>query len=238
MTTQAEVRQYSSDLTSLELLCVQLKEVEVGLSTITISPLALLQSRKEVTDLEQRVADHEKHSVMEEKMSVIRDAAAKMDVKQTQYDRACEYKEYFDSGYEIRMRDCLVLLSSDVNTFLSDCGSAVRVELPTLTGKNKLICYNGRGRVGAPTDLSDGELSILSLAVRISFCLLSNRNLVILDEVTREMDPEAKDMCIEHVLEMMKKAEKTVLLTNHGCHMGDYDTVLDLSYRMNEHEVD
>lgn len=229
--TEQQIRDYQKKLASLEVLSKQLAEAEKELSSNTITKEMLLSSKRVVADLQKRLTEDKKHSAMHKDKQVVDALHDKLALKRSQYDYANEYLQAFNEGTDIKIRDRSQGLTRDVNALLSDCRSDIRIDIPAKNGRDKIICYTKGEKAGSPTELSDGELSLVSFAFRLCFCLMSRSPIIILDEVTREMSTEVKSKCVEIALDICKRAKKTLIITDHTCDSGDYDKVIDLTPR-------
>jgi hypothetical protein len=228
---QIEVDQYVSKLASLEVLTNQLEDAQAQLIKHTITREMLADVKREVSQLENRFEDDKKYSVMDKQAQAIELLCDELDQKQRMYDVACEYLEqHFKPSSNMKMSDHSRGLANDVNSFLIACESNIRVSIPMKDDRTKIICYKNGKKLGSPTEASDGELSLISFAFCLCFCIMrKSGNFIILDEVTREMSAHAKDKSIKIALDIAKKAGKTLLVTDHTCICGDYDKVIDLT---------
>lgn len=230
LVSEIEVREYSSKLSQLQVFSKQLEEAEAGLAKITTTREMLIAAKKAVRDLEVKLADDKKYSAMDKQASEIEVVCDELDAKRVQYDRALEYLEqHFKPGSDIKMKDCSQGLANDVNSILSQCDSCIRIDIPMKGDRTKIVCYKNGKKLGSPLEASEGEISLMSFAFRLCFCLMRRGTIVILDEVTREMSALVRDMCLEIAMNACKKAGKTLLITDHTSICGDYDKVIDLT---------
>ncbi|CAH6420667.1 Hypothetical protein POVR2_LOCUS219 [uncultured virus] len=231
LVTETEVREYSSKLTQFELLSRQLEDAQTELALITVTREMLTEVRARVREIEAKLAADKKYTTMDLQAVHIETIADDLDKKRAEYDAVLEYFEHhFKPGSDIRLSDCSRGLANDVNALLSSCESKIRITIPLKSDRTKIVCYSNGKKIGAPTELSDGELSLVSFAFRICFCLMrKSDSMIILDEVTREMSANVKDKCIELAIEIAKSSGKTLLVTDHTSICGDYYKVIDLT---------
>lgn len=230
LVSESEVREYASRLSQLEVFSKQLEQAEEGLAKITTTKEMLLTAKKAVRELEVKLADDKKYSAMDKQAAEIEVICDELDARTVQYDRALEYLEqHFKPGSDVKMKDCSQGLANDVNSILSQCDSCIRIDIPMKGDRTKIVCFKNGKKLGSPLEASDGEVSLMSFAFRLCFCLMRRGTIVILDEVTREMSALVRDMCLEIAMNACKKAGKTLLITDHTSICGDYDKVIDLT---------
>lgn len=145
----------------------------------------------------------------------------------TRYDNICEFKELVEYETKQIMLKFVTGLESNVNSFLSDIGSSISICIQ-YTDKIKLVCFNNEVKVGKPDQLSCGEQSLVSFAMSVAFSIQSPSPILILDEITDKLSAENKDKAIELLLEKLEGVKKCLLITDHNCHCGDYNLVVEL----------
>jgi ABC-type Mn2+/Zn2+ transport system ATPase subunit len=228
---EQDIRDYSTNLTILNNTLADLKKAKDDISKIPVTQDMLLSLKSDTKDLEKKLADNIKFTAMDKFASEINALCDKLDDMNEEYNNICEFKEIFERDFNICMKETVRGIGANVNEFLTNCGTDVRIKIPTGEDKTKIICFKNGIEYGSIWELSSGERSLVSFAFRIAFSLNSENDILILDEITDNLSVDIKDICIELMLDIMKKAGKTILLSDHHCHSGDYDKIIDLTQK-------
>jgi energy-coupling factor transporter ATP-binding protein EcfA2 len=130
-------------------------------------------------------------------------------------------KKVIDSTlYTIRLK-----VNSILNKLLQQ---DITIDLVEHNGKLKLHYFKKGVNHGDPREMSGGEGSVLTFACILVFNQLTNSKILILDEATEGLTPNRKDDCMRYLVDYTETFKRTLLLTDHSCHTGDYHNIIDV----------
>ena len=178
----------------------------------------------------------------------------------SELDAVLEFKNLYESKCRSMLPATAYNLQQYVNAFLEEIECIVRISL-LIGDKVKIQCYRGGVKLGDFKDLSKGERSMTSFALSVAFALESPVDVLIMDEITDGLRGDNKDACIETLfyitafdksggedevkerISLLSKpmqilvsghSKKTLAFTDHHCHYGHYDKVIDLTDKAKE----
>ena len=226
--TNENIVEYASGLTILNTSRTNLEENTTKREKIKTTKLGLMSISKKVKDTKTKLEESNKHKIMLKDHVKLKESEDVLEKKKEYLANLQESKEIAEKAAKICIEDIIGLVESNVNNFLYNLGTDIFVKIAS-GDKVKIKCYKGDGLdYGKPSELSKGEQSYVSFAFNIAFGLISDNDILILDEVTDKLSVDNKDKCIELLLEIMSENKKTLIITDHHCHSGDYDHIIDL----------
>ena len=227
MITEDDVAKYLVKVSLLESAERDLENIQREKNEYTVTQELIDETAVDIADIEKRLTANTHQRKIRSALLKLNKAKEEMDEKRDNYDNAIEIRDIIESDTKKCISNTLRNLQTNANLFLQSMESMIRV---TLFGddKIKITCSKGMVEYGPPSELSRGEGALVCFSMAIAFALESRSHLIIFDEITDKLSPEWRDKCIETLLAIMKKAKKTLLLTDHNSHSDDYDNILEL----------
>lgn len=229
--TETELENYSKKLRDYENAFVAKKSIEEDLVKIvaTKSEIKKLRSEKDALSSKLEAAIYQNEYLASKKKCEKKEAVyTKRKVKLAHVE---EYKKIYLAACQKVTKSTIYTIEKHVNSTLSAVlTNGITVSL-SLEDNSKLNFQFQKFGInyGDCKELSGGEKSILSFALILAFNSITNSSVMLLDEATEGLSLDRKDECIEMLLDYIGKYFKTLLLTDHFCHSGDYDKIISLT---------
>jgi energy-coupling factor transporter ATP-binding protein EcfA2 len=224
--TEQDIIKYTTCLQTKEQAQKDLVEVNSDIGKITWTGHKLNQVKQEITHLETQLDESTKQVTMLTNYYKLQTVKDKRRQKKLDLDHLDEFKRIFEKDCKACIINTLLSIQYTTNEFL-EMLTDVRILL-TMDNNIKIECIKDGFNCGGIKELSDGEASLVSFGLNIAFALQSDFDLLILDEVTDKLSSSNKDACIEILFDIMSKNKKTLILTDHHHHNGDYDNTIEL----------
>ena len=225
--TEKDVVAYASNLTLKENSIKVLSSLNSKLAELDVTKNTVKESLSKISSLKKKLYISTLQTTLKEETEVLNAMCDELDAKKQEYEDIVEFKDIVENDCRKCIATTLRGIQTTANSFLESVGTDIRMVL-VHDEKIKIVCLRDGNVYGKPDRLSSGEGSLVSFALTIAFSLQSRNSILILDEATDKLSIDNKDKCVELLLEIMKENNKTVLLTDHHCHSGDYDKVIDL----------
>ena len=179
---------------------------------------------KEIQENRDRISRAKIFSEYSDEKEELTMSEAELGKKREIVGKVKEYKNIYYDACDRVLHSTLQTIKHDVNKILKELlSNGTTISIDVVGGNIKINFYREGVLYGDPADMSGGEKSILYFALIVVFNKLSNGQFLILDEATEGLTPDRKDDCIQYLLEYTKNFKKTLFLTDHSCHEGDYD---------------
>lgn len=228
--TDRQVLNYAACLGSYTSAVIELSTVQSNIDKIGVTDEILASSKRKLKRALLAIDVHHKSVITKKSYLELKKVKTAYTQSKECYDRVIEFKEIVELELKQIIIGFISRIENDVNIFLEALESPISLNI-IYTDKIKLVCFKNGDEVGKPENLSQGEQSLMSFAITISFALQSPSSILILDEITDKLSAENKDRAIELLLETLKNTKKCLLITDHNCHCGDYDKVIELTGR-------
>jgi energy-coupling factor transporter ATP-binding protein EcfA2 len=222
-----EVIEYASGLAILNASTVSLTENEIKSARITTTQVMLDKVINKISNIRQQIEISAKQIKMAADHKALTRAANTLEKKHKRVAWLLEFRQEYEIGSKECIIDTITRIEKNVNSFLYNMGTDITVNI-SHENNIKVICLKDGIKFGKPEELSSGEASLVSFGFNIAFSLESDNDILILDEVTDKLSVENKDYCIELLLEIMQEYNKTLLISDHHCHSGDYDNIIEV----------
>lgn len=228
--TEQDIIRYTTSLQAKKQSQKDLEEVKDDMDKITWNSDKLERVKQEINDIETPLTESIKQSAILENYNKLQKVKNKRKKKKLNLQNLEDFKRIFEKDCKACISNTLLSIQYTTNEFL-EMLTDVRILL-TIDNNIKIECIKDGFNCGSIKELSDGEASLVSFGLNIAFALQSDSDLLILDEVTDKLSPINKDACIEILFDIMSKNKKTLILTDHHHHNGDYDNILELGKKV------
>jgi energy-coupling factor transporter ATP-binding protein EcfA2 len=231
--TEKQVLAYASKLGIYKSALVELAALKKDKAKITVTKDDVESNKASLNELLASMKAHNKDLKTQESYKELKKVKSLYTRSKKRYDEVVELKDIIETELKQLMIGFVDGIENDVNAFLKTMESSISINI-IYTDKIKLVCYKDSVEVGKPDQLSCGEQSLLSFAISVAFSLQSPSSILILDEITDKLSPENKDKAIELLLETLEGSNKCLMITDHNCHCGDYNKVIDICERIEQ----
>jgi len=226
---QKQVDEYHARLAEKNVFEIKSKQLkkEIEKHTATEADFVILQEKSLATEKELELAQIYKKVC--EARRILKGQQKELETCREYVGQLKEYKDIHLKATKAAMDSTLYTIQSGVNDILKILLTKnITIEMSESNNKLKLEFFSNGVNYGDPKEMSGGERSVLSFAFIIVFNQLTNSKILILDEATEGLSQDRKDDCIEYLLEYIQKQNKTLMITDHSCHTGDYHKIINV----------
>lgn len=227
--SESKVDMYIRNLTEKHLLETRIVELASVLQKFTATEDIFEATRIHIQELQAR----HKAGINYRKVTLaardLKAEKAQRDLKITYVGAVKEYSEIYRKATKLTVNSTVYAIQHGVNGIMKKLlQQDITIQLAEHNNKLKFeFCKNSINH-GDPKQMSGGERSILTFACMLVFNKLTNSKILMLDEATEGLTPNRKDDCIQFCIDYMQKSNKTLIITDHSCHTGDYTKIINI----------